>query len=240
MIINIMRKTSITLLLLSLFFFSCQQQKKEEDIAVKDEDIKSPEELIKPFFADNYPVTENMFGKATSNRPVITAHLRSENTAWFTNDSLQQSLLFILFSDNSRLVTACFDNNNIPGEVFSKMDFSDNNNYPSSEEDRLLYYKEFFKSAKKIDKKYFISNMGFQIGDAKEKAIAKYGKPDSIKTAEGFEKYYWNPAGAQITQKNVPEKNLLLIDEKKQFITMYFKNNKLATMILDNTPRSEP
>lgn len=234
-----MRKTSITLVLLSILLFSCQQQKKEAIVAVKDEDIKSPEEMIKPFFADNYPVTENMFGKATSNRPVITSHLRSENTAWFTNDSIQQSLMFILFSDNSRIVTACFDNNNIPSEVFSKMDFSDHNNYSASKEDRLLYYKEFFKSAKKIDKKFFTSNLGFRIGDLKEKAITKYGKPDSIKTVEGFEKYYWTPAGAQITRQNVPEKDLLLIDIKKQFITMYFKNNKLATMILDNTPRSE-
>lgn len=147
--------------------------------------------------------------------------------------------MFILFSDNSRIVTACFDNNNIPSEVFSKMDFSDNNNYPANEEDRLLYYKEFFLSAKKIDKKFFTSNLGFRIGDLKEKAITKYGKPYSIKTVEGFEKYYWNPAGARITRQNVPEKDLLLIDIKKQFITMYFKNNKLATMILDNTPRSE-
>lgn len=233
-----MRKTSITLILLAIFFFSCQQQKKAEDVAIRDEDIKNPEKLVKPFFADNYPVTEKMFGKPTSNRPVITSHLRSENTAWFTNNSLNQSLMFILFSDNSRIVTACFDNDNVPAEVFSNMDLSDNNNYPASKEDRLLYFREFFMSAKKIDDKFFTSNMGFKVGDLKAKAIKRYGKPDSIKTVAGFEKYYWNPPGAQITRQNVPEKDLLLIDEKKQFITMYFKNNKLATMILDNTPRS--
>ncbi|MBE9601469.1 hypothetical protein [Pedobacter sp. MC2016-24] len=233
-----MRKISITLILLPILFFSCQQQKKDDDVAINDEDIKSPEELVKPFFADNYPVTEKMFGKPTSNRPVTTAHLRSENTAWFTNDSLKQTLMFVLFSDNSRIVTACFDNGNAPSEVFSNMDLSDNNNYPASKEDRLLYFKEFFVSAKKIDDKFFTSNMGFKIGDLKAKAIKRYGKPDSIKTVEGFEKYYWNPAGAQITRQNVPEKDLLLIDEKKQFITMYFKNNKLATMILDNAPRA--
>lgn len=235
----IMRKASILLLLFSIFFSSCQQQKKDEEVAMEDSDLKSAEELVKPFFADNYPVIDKMFGKPTSSRPVTTAHLRSENTAWFTNDSLQQTLMFILFSDNSRLVTACFDHKNVPSEVFSKMDFSDNHNYPSNEEDRLLYYKEFFSSAKKIDTKYFISNMGFKIGDPKEKAIKKYGKPDSIRVVEGFDKYFWNPAGAQITRQNVPEKDLLLIDEKKQFITMYFKNNKLATMILDNISRSE-
>jgi len=233
-----MRKISITLILLSILFFSCQQQKKDDNVAINDEDIKSPEELVKPFFADNYPVTEKMFGKPTANRPVITAHLRSENTAWFTNDSLKQTLMFVLFSDNSRIVTACFDNGNAPSEVFSNMDLSDNKNYPASKEDRLLYFKEFFMSAKKIDDKFFTSNMGFKIGDLKAKAIKRYGKPDSIKTVEGFEKYYWNPAGAQITRQNVPEKDLLLIDEKKQFITMYFKNNKLATMILDNAPRA--
>ncbi len=235
----IMRKASIILLLFSIFFSSCQQQKKDVDVAMKDSDLKSPEELVKPFFADNYPVTDKMLGNPTADRPVTTAHLRSENTAWFTNDSLQQTLMFILFSDNSRIVTACFDQNNVPGEVFSKRDFSDNNNYPASKEDRLLYYREFFSSAKKIDTKYFISNMGFKIGDSKEKAIKKYGKPDSIRVVEGFDQYFWNPAGAQITRQNVPEKDLLLIDEKKQFITMYFKNNKLATIILDNTSRPE-
>jgi len=232
-----MKKTSIALILLSTLFFSCQQQKNDADVAMKDEDLKSPEELVKPFFADNYPVTDKMFGKPTANRPVTTAHLRSENTAWFTNDSLKQTLMFILFSDNSRIVTACFDNDNAPTEVFSKSDFSDKDNYPASREDRLLYFKEFFGSAKKIDSKFFTSNMGFRIGDLKSKAIKQYGKPDSIKMVEGFEKYYWNPEGAQITKQNVPEKDLLLIDEKKQFITMYFKNNKLATMILANTPR---
>jgi len=234
-----MRKASIVLLLSSIFFFSCQQQKKEEDIAMED-DLKNPEEVVKPFFADNYPVTDKMFGKPTANRPVTTAHLRSENTAWFTNDSLKQTLMFILFSDNSRLVTACFDHKNVPQEVFLNRDFSDSDNYPSSEEDRLLYYNEFFSSAKKIDSKYFISNMGFKMGDTKEKAIKKYGKPDSIRVVGGFDKYFWNPAGAQITRQNVPEKDLLLIDEKKQFITMYFKNNKLTTIILDNVSRSEP
>ncbi|KFF02788.1 hypothetical protein [Chryseobacterium luteum] len=238
-----MKKTSIALLLLSILFFSCQQKNNDDNVAMKDSDLKSPEELIKPFFADNYPVTDKMLGKPTANRPVTTSHLRSENTAWFTNDSLKQTLMFILFSDNSRIVTACFDNNNVPSELIKKKDFSDfsdHNNYPSSEEDRLLYYKEFFSTAKKIDTKYFTSNMGFKIGDSKEKAIKKYGKPDSIRVVEGFDKYFWNPAGAQITRQNVPEKDLLLIDEKKQFITMYFKNNKLATMILDNTSRSEP
>lgn len=232
-----MRKISIALILLSTVFFSCQQQKKDEDVAIKDDDFGNPEEMVKPFFADNYPVTDHMFGKPTADRPVITAHLRTENTAWFTNDSLNQTLMFILFSDNSRIVTACFDKDNVPNEVFANSDFSDNNNYPASKEDRLLYFKEFFKSAKKIDAKYFTSNMGFKIGDLKEKAIKRYGKPDSIKTVAGFEKCYWNPAGAQITRQNVPEKDLLLIDEKKQFITMYFKNSKLATMILTTNPR---
>lgn len=144
-----MKKTLIALILLSTVFFSCQQQKKDEQVAIKDEDFRNAEEMVKPFFADNYPVTEKMLGKPTANRPVVTAHLRSENTAWFTNDSLKQTLMFILFSDNSRIVTACFDNDNVPTEVFANRDVGDNNNYPASKEDLLLI----------DEKKQFINNV---------------------------------------------------------------------------------
>lgn len=229
-----MKKTFIAALFITVLMCSCHQQKQE----VISDDLPTPEQMVKPYFADNYPVTDKMFGKATSSRPVKTEHLESQNTAWFTNDSLKQTLSFILFSDNERLVTSCFDNDNVPNEVIEKMDLNDAQMYTASAEDKLVYFKEFFKKAKKIETKYFTSNKGFKIGDPKEKAIKQYGKPDSVKTVEGFEKYYWNPVGAQVSkQPAVDEKDLLLIDEKKQFITMYFKNNKLATIIFDNVNR---
>lgn len=214
---------------------SCHREVKKEETL---EDL-SEEHAVKPFFADNYPVTDKMFGKGTGDRPFKTKHLISDNTAWFTNDSLKQTLNFILSSDNDRLVTCCFDNNNTPNEVVTKWDVRYEKGNTALEEDKLLYYKEFYTKAPNINSKYFTSNKGFKLGDPKEKAIKQYGKPDSVKTVEGFEKYYWNPIGAQITQKeqNVSEKDLLLIDEKKQFIIMYFKNNKLATVIFNNVGR---
>ncbi|MCD9856764.1 hypothetical protein LUD75_18720 [Epilithonimonas sp. JDS] len=44
---------------------------------MKDSDLKGPEELVKPFFADNYPVTDKMFRKPKENRPGTTAHFPS-------------------------------------------------------------------------------------------------------------------------------------------------------------------
>jgi len=222
-------------LLITFNTISCTQSNK--DGAIDDGLFAKEEVLPKPYVADNFPVSDKMFGKARANRPVITPHLRSENTAWFTNDSLKQTLMFILSSDNDRLYTAGFDNNNLPDEFILRNDLSDENNYHSSGEHSLQYFSEFFNKAKKIDSKYFTSNMGFKIGDVKEKAIDRYGKPDSIKTADGFEKYYWNPVAAQVTKQHVPEKDLIIIDEKKQFIEMYFKNNKLVVLIFDNVTR---
>ena len=214
---------------------SCTQSNK--DVAIDDGQFAKEEALAKPYVADNFPVDDKMFGKGRANRPVITPHLRSENTAWFTNDSLKQTLMFILSSDNDRLYTAGFDNKNLPDEFILRNDLCDENKYRASDEHSLQYFSEFFTKAKQIDSKYFTSNMGFKMGDAKEKAINRYGKPDSIKTANGFEKYYWNPVAAQVTKQHVPEKDLILIDEKKQFIEMYFKNNKLVVLIFDNGTR---
>ena len=231
-----MTKIYLAAALLNTFnTISCTQSNK--DGAIDDGLFAKEEVLPKPYVADNFPVSDKMFGKARANRPVITPHLRSENTAWFTNDSLKQTLMFILSSDNDRLYTAGFDNNNLPDEFILRNDLSDENNYHSSGEHSLQYFSEFFNKAKKIDSKYFTSNMGFKIGDVKEKAIDRYGKPDSIKTADGFEKYYWNPVAAQVTKQHVPEKDLIIIDEKKQFIEMYFKNNKLVVLIFDNVTR---
>ena len=113
-----MKKISLVFALLPTLFFSCTQQPK--DVAMSDE-MKNPEEVIKPFFADNYPVTDQMLGKGSANRATKTAHLIYENTAWFTNDSLKQTLMFVLFSDNTRLVTICFDNNDVPVELMARV-----------------------------------------------------------------------------------------------------------------------
>ena len=231
-----MKKICLVFTLLSILFMSCGQQPKE--VAMSD-DMKNPEELVKPFFADNYPVTDQMLGKGSPNRTTKTAHLIYESTAWFTNDSLKQTLMFMLFSDNTRLVTICFDHNDVPAELMTKSDITDERTNITSDENKLRYFNEFFKGAKKVEAKYFTTNKGFKLGDSKEKAIKQYGEPDSIKMVDGFQKYYWNPAGAQITKQSVPEKDLLLIDEKKQFINMYFKDDKLRALVFDQTPRSD-
>lgn len=132
---------------------------------------------MKPFFADNYPVTEQMLGKGSPNRTTKTAHLIYENTAWFTNDSLKQTLMLMLFSDNTRLVTICFDNDDVPAELMTKSDITDERTNITSDENKLLYFNEFFKKAKRVDPKYFTTNKGFKLGDSKEKALSNMGDP---------------------------------------------------------------
>ena len=100
-----MKKIYLAAALLNTFnTISCTQSNK--DVAIDDLQFAKEEALSKPYVADNFRLNDKMFGKIRANRPVITPHLRSENAAWFTDDSLKQTLMFILSSDNHRLYTA--------------------------------------------------------------------------------------------------------------------------------------
>lgn len=188
---------------------------------------------------DDYPVTNEMFkgnyGEKTSGEIV------SLDKAWFTNDTLKQTLVFELYTDYHRLVIYQFYNDTIPGGLVDRVELNVETNPRSfgiaSSNQKQRYFKGFIKSGNKISQRYFTTLKGFSLGDKNEKAINIYGKPDVQTVSDGFEKCEWKFKG-DITQAEtgIKTKSNKPI-AKNSFgysVTMFFKNEKLMAMIIHN------
>jgi hypothetical protein len=191
---------------------------------------------IKRFTADDYSVTDEMLEP--------NAHFRKSGEifdgegAWFSNDTLQQTLVFVLYTDYHRLATYHFLSSDIPAGIINRMELQEgqiNTGEPASGKIRQKYFRGFLTQTTKIVKDYFTSNKGFKLGDKKEKALKIYGKPDKTKKENGVEKCEWDFVGDILYDSKTDLKGKPLAkDNYGHQIIMFFRNNKLIGIILHN------
>jgi hypothetical protein len=185
---------------------------------------------------DNYPVTNDMlkgnYGKKQS------GDLISFDKAWYTNDTLGQTLVIELYTDYHRFQLFHFYNNDIPESLIDRMEFnfavSKSSYDTASSQKKQELFPGFLTSGTKIAQRYFTTEKGFRLGDKKDKAIKNYGQPDTCYISNGIETCEWRFKG-DYTDEETP----LPISKKplaeKSFgygVTMYFRKEKLIAMIL--------
>jgi len=192
---------------------------------------------IKTFEVDDYPVTNKMFQDKRSNNSNF--NLKSGQTisfdkVWFSNDTLNQTLVFELYTDYHRILTYHFYNNEIQYSLINRMELI-NGEELASEKQKLKDFNGFLKQSTKINSSYFVTNKGFKLGDTKQKAIDIYGIPDNQITENGVEKLEWLFVGDSFYDSKTDLKGKPLADNSfGHQITMYFRNEKLIGQILFN------
>jgi len=190
-------------------------------------------DTIPKFRVDNYPVTDEMLGPNAHNRK--SGEISDVEGAWFSNDTLKQTLVFILYTDYHRMVTYHFVNNDIPAGIINRMELHTADGELAPDKLKQKFFKGFLTQTTKIGKSYFKTYKGFKLGDNKEKALKIYGKPDKIKIENGIERYGWDFIGDILYDGKTKLKRYVLAENSfGHQTTMFFRNNKLIGIIFHN------
>jgi hypothetical protein len=229
--------------ILTLGLFSCNG--KTENSATKNENVLSDIQVvvsipdtIKKFVVDDYPVTNEMLADKTSSNSSYkkqSGQTFSYDKAWFSNDTLKQTLVFELYTDYHRLVTYHFLDNDIPTDLINRMELHIDGGELASDKQKLKDFSGFLKQTTKINSSYFITDKGLRLGDTKQKAVETYGNPDKQTITDGIEKLEWLFIGDTSYEGKTDLKGKPLADNSfGHQILMYFRNGKLIGQILHN------
>jgi len=195
-------------------------------------------DTIKRIVVDDFPVMNEMFANKTSNNSSFkkqSGQTFSYDKVWFSNDTLKQTLVFELYTDDHRLVTYHFYNTNIPTDLINRMELHMDGEELASDKQKLKDFSGFLKQTTKINSTYFISDKGFRLGDTKPKAIDIYGSPDISIMNNGIEKLEWDFVGEEIYDGKIDLKGKPLAKNSFGYkVVMYFKNGKLIGQVLYN------
>ncbi|MEO6669008.1 MAG: hypothetical protein ABIN36_06005 [Ferruginibacter sp.] len=193
---------------------------------------------IKRFTVDDYPITNEMLADKESNNSSYkkqSGQTYSYDKAWFTNDSIKQTIMIELYTDYHRMLTYHFYNDDIPSGLIASMELHTKEGDTASRKQKEKDFAGFLKKAIEIKVSMFASNKGFKLGDFKKKAIDIYGKPKSQSMKEGIEKLDWEFVGEILYDgKSSLGGKPLAKDSYGHQITMYFRNGKLIAQILHN------
>lgn len=239
---------------ISLGLLSCDSNRT--DIPIKNENIKidsvSVDTTLKPkqkifvvisdtikrLIVDDYPVTNEMLADKTSNNSSYkkrSGQTYSYDKAWFSNDTLKQTIVFELYTDYHRMVIYHFYNNDIPTDLINRMELYIDGGEIASRKQKLKDFNGFLKQTTKINSSYFITDKSFRLGDTKQKAIDTYGIPDKDSINVGIEMLEWRFIGDIFYDDKTNLKGKPLAkDSFGHQIVMYFKNRKLIGQILYN------
>jgi hypothetical protein len=195
-------------------------------------------DTIKRLVVDDYPVTNEMIVGKTSNNSSYkrqSGQIFSYNKAWFSNDTLKQTLVFELYTDYHRMVTYHFYSNDIPTDLINRMELHIDGGELASEKEKLKNFKGFLKQTIKINSSYFTTSKGFKLGKTKQVVIDIYGKPDKQSINFGVEKLEWEFIGDTFYDGKTDLKGKPLAkDSIGHQVVMYFRNGKLIGQILYN------
>ncbi|MDL2313104.1 hypothetical protein LJC68_09535 [Bacteroidales bacterium OttesenSCG-928-B11] len=229
--------------ILALGLFSCNG--KTESSATKNENVLSDTQVvvsipdtIKKFVVDDYPVTNEMLADKASNNSSYkkqSGQTFSCDKAWFSNDTLKQTLVFELYTDYHRFVTYHFLDNDIPTDLINRMELHIGGGELASDKQKLKDFSGFLKQTTKINSSCFITDKGFRLGSTKQKAVETYGNPDKQTITDGIEKLEWLFIGdASYDAKADLKGKPLAANSFGHQILMYFRNGKLIGQILHN------
>jgi hypothetical protein len=188
-------------------------------------------DTLKKFVVDDYPLSFELIDANAHSRK--SGEITNPEGAWFSNDTLKQTLVFVLYTDGHRLYTFHFLNDDIPIGLMDKMELQGADDLASNKL-KQKYFKGFLTQTTKIKKSYFKTDKGFRLGDSKEKALKIYGKPAKIKTENEVEMYEWEFIGDTFYNEKTDRGKPVAENSYGHQTTMFFRNNKLIGLIFHN------
>lgn len=194
---------------------------------------KTNPDSILTFRVDDYPIKNEMFngnyGAAKSGEIV------SYDKVWLTNKSINQTLVFELYTDYHRKVTYHFDNLTIPDELVNRMELHIEGGELATKKQKIKYLNGLIEQSLEIDENQFVSEKGVSIGISKIKAVEIYGEPDEEKIDSEFEILKWEFIGDAFSDNKIEDsKKPIAKDSFGHSVTMFFKNSLLVGQILFN------
>jgi hypothetical protein len=189
------------------------------------------------FTVDDFPVADSLLGSDSSNngRKIESGGTISLDKAWFANDSLKQTLVFEIYTDDFRAASYLFNNKDIPDELIERMELNDDSGDTVSKEQKVRDFMGFLKKARQIGKNFFVTKKGLRLGDKQEKAQQIYGRPDYVKNADGVEEDNWLFVGENVFDGKADLKGKPLAkDSYGHQVTMFFRQGRLIGLILSN------
>ena len=250
-----MSYTQFVLVCLSLSFFSCNSRQTETNFKVDStgreanlddttqrytsKDSSSMTDTFSRFTVDDYPISFEMMaeqkGDNSSSYKKISGKTQSLDKAWFTNDSLDQTLVFELYTDGHKLATFHFYNDDIPTELLQRLELHSLEGEMADMQQEKRDFPGFLKQSVRINSRYFKSDKGIELGDNKEKILNIYGNPDKTTVNKGVEKLEWNYVGDILYDGKEDLKGRPLAKNNYgHHAYLFFKNGKLIGQLLYN------
>ena len=156
---------------------------------------------------------------------------------WFKNDSLNQVLIFELYTDYYRMSTYNFNKdflfdyfliNHNPHRKIKTDKFKNTEN-------KIKFYERFYSNSKDINQSFFKTNNGLSLNQNKDEILNILGNPDKLEKIVDFEYLEWNYDGElNNTYFGDTLTGTIAKDSWGFSYKMYFKNNKLIGLIIDN------
>jgi hypothetical protein len=195
-------------------------------------------DTIKRLVVDDYPLTNEMLADKSSNNSSYkkqSGQTYSYDKAWFSNDTLKQTLVFQLYTDYHRVETYHFYSNDIPSDLINRMDLHIDGGELASEKQKFKEFSGFLKQTNKINSTYFITDKGLKLGASKEKVLKIYGIPDKQTITKGIEKLEWEFVGDILYNGKTDLKGKPLAkDSYGHQAILFFRKDKLIGQILHN------
>lgn len=197
--------------ILFILFLGCNskfQTKEKANVISKKDEFKLNRNL------DDYPITDKMF----YNDKEIIFDKYGSNSNWYRNDSLNETLVFELYTDYHRMYTFHFKNNKFPNYLLEAIPFNyyeknlESINKPIINISEKTFSK-FIEKSKKVNSNYFITNSGIKLGALESQIIEKYGKPNKTEKIVNTDKLTWGESTNRI--------ELYFLDEKLISIFIY-------------------
>lgn len=182
----------------------------------------------RPIQTDSYPVSDSML-KYTELR---SGDLISVDNAWFTNDTLGQTLVINLYTDYHRLSICHFYNNRVPDEILDDLEVSEADGDMAGISAVKEALPGFITQSEPVSKQFFVSGKGFQLGDHKQRVLAAYGTPDTSYIHKGLETCIWRYAGDKEAADNSGK--ALAANSYGYTVKTYYRNDSLEGMVLRN------
>lgn len=241
-------------IIISLGFLSCNNYKNSTNVKseganvdssivdskskFKDNEILLVSDSIKIFIVDDYSVTNKMLSdKKNKDFPyrIKIDQIYSYDKKWFSNDTLNQTIVFELYTDYHRKVIYHFYNKHIPNDLINLMDLHIEGGNLASENQKQNSFNGFIKKSTRINSSFFITNKGFKLGDVKQKAINCYGNPDKISKKDRIEKLEWSFIGDELYDEKIKLAGKPIAKNSFGYrVIMYFEDNILIGQILFN------
>jgi hypothetical protein len=196
-------------------------------------------DTIHRFIVDDFPISYEMMAEQkvdnSSSYTKTSGKTKSIDMAWFSNDTLNQTLIFELYTDGHRLLTYHFYNSNIPAEIINRIELHTYDGEIATRSQKQQDFNGFLKQTVKISSNYFTTDKGFKLGDSKQKVLKIYGPPDERTEKNGIEKFEWNFVGDLLYDgiADLKGKPLAKYNYGHQAF-LFFKNGKLIGQIFRN------